>query len=62
MFYLLTSNKSERNNDVYTVGCELIKKVDLILDCQNSNVLNSNFLDSDIENEIYNNKVKKTIL
>ncbi|WP_263347867.1 hypothetical protein [Paraclostridium sp. AKS81] len=43
MFYLLTSNKAERNNDIYTVGCELIKKVDLILDCQNPGILNSIF-------------------
>ena len=57
MFYLLTSNKAERNNDIYTVGCELIKKVDLILNCQNPDILNS-----DIENEIYNNKVKEPIV
>lgn len=62
MFYLLTSNKAERNNDIYTVGCELIKKVDLILDCQHPEILNSIFLDSDIENEIYNNKVKEPIV
>ncbi|TQO57763.1 hypothetical protein [Paraclostridium bifermentans] len=62
MFYLLTSNKAERNNDIYTVGCELIKKVDLILDCQTPEILNSIFLDSDIENEIYNNKVKEPIV
>lgn len=62
MFYLLTSNKATRNNDIYTVGCELIKKVDLILDCQNSDVSNSIFLDSDIENEIYNNKVNEPIV
>lgn len=62
MFYLLTSNKAERNNDIYTVGCELIEKVDLILDCKKPEILNSIFLDSDIENEIYNNKVKEPIV
>lgn len=57
MFYLLTSNKSKRNNNIYTVGYELIKKVDLILNSKNLNDLDSNLLNSDIKNNNYNTKV-----
>ncbi|WP_250674144.1 hypothetical protein LZ906_006040 [Paraclostridium ghonii] len=60
MFYLLTSNKSERNNNIYPIGSELIKKVDSILHDQNSSVLvsNSNFMQSDNRNDIYKSKIK----
>lgn len=60
MFYLLTSNKSERNNNIYPVGCELIKKVDLILNGQNSEikVSNSNIIQSNVEMDIYENQNK----
>lgn len=60
MFYLLTSNRSERNNNIYPVGCELIKKVDLILNDQSSEtkVSNSNFIQSNIEMDIYGSKIK----
>lgn len=60
MFYLLASNKSERNNNIYPVGYELIKKVDLILNGQNSEikVSNSNVMQSNVEMDIYENKIK----
>lgn len=60
MFYLLTSNKSERNNNIYPIGSELIKKVDLILNNQSSSILvsNSNLVQYDNKNDTYKNKIK----
>ncbi|GAA0712265.1 hypothetical protein GCM10008904_25260 [Paraclostridium ghonii] len=60
MFYLLTSNKSERNNNIYPIGSELIKKVDSILHDQNSSnlVSNSDFMQSVNRNDIYKTKIK----
>jgi hypothetical protein len=54
MFYLLTSNKPTRQNKSYTVGNDLIKKVDFILSSykkvddiyNNSNIINNN-IDND---------------
>lgn len=58
MFYLLTSNRSTRQNSSYTVGTELLKKVDYILNNQQSiNIVcsNSNIL----PNSMYTNENKR---
>lgn len=50
MFYLLTTNKTKKNNNSYIVGDKLIKKVDLILEYQNFKNSKQNFINLDSKN------------